>query len=74
MLGVRSVGVEDFAHGVVEAQAEDLDEEVDGVAGLVALGPAPVRVFDNESWVGRQPVIAGAGVVEFDAAALEQWG
>ena len=30
------------AHGVVERQAEDLDVEVDGIAGEVAFGPAPV--------------------------------
>ena len=32
----------DFAHGVVEGQAEDFDEEVDGVAGEILLGPAPI--------------------------------
>ncbi len=31
----------DLAHGVVEGEAEDLDVEVNGVAGQVALGPAP---------------------------------
>ena len=36
---VSSAG--DLAHGVVKGQAEDLDEEGDGIAGQVALGPAP---------------------------------
>jgi hypothetical protein len=31
----------DRTHGVVEAQAEDLDMEVNGVAGQITLGPAP---------------------------------
>ena len=37
----------DFSHGVVEAQAQDLDEEVDGVAGQLALGPPPVTVLHD---------------------------
>ena len=32
----------DLAHGVVEGQAEDLDVEVNGVAGQISFGPAPV--------------------------------
>ncbi len=38
----------DLAHGVVERQAEDLDVEVNGVAGQIAFGPAPIAVFDFE--------------------------
>lgn len=37
----------DLAHGVVEGKAEDLEVEVDGVAGEVAFGPAPVAVFED---------------------------
>jgi hypothetical protein len=33
-------------HGLVEAQAEDLNKEVNGVSGPVTLGPAPVAVAD----------------------------
>lgn len=33
---------DNLAHGVVEGQAEDVDEEIDGVAVEVALGPAPI--------------------------------
>jgi hypothetical protein len=32
------------AHGVVEGQAEDLDMEVNGVTGQIALRPVPVAV------------------------------
>ena len=38
VLELRSA-VGDMKHGLVEAQAEDLDNEVKGVAGAVALGP-----------------------------------
>jgi len=37
VLDVGGLRVGNFAHGVVKAQAQDLDEEVDGVAGLVTL-------------------------------------
>lgn len=50
----RRSGSGDVAHGVVEAQAEHAHEEVDGVAGQVALGPAPVAVFNEQSWIGGQ--------------------
>ena len=40
--------------GVVEVHFEDLDKEVDGVAGEVALGPAPAAFFDNETGKGGQ--------------------
>ena len=52
-------GAGDLAHGVVEGQAEDLDKEVDGVAGQIALGPAPVAVFDDEAGEGGQNEVAG---------------
>ena len=39
--------VGDQAHGVVEGLAEDLEVEVDGVAGEVAFGPASVAVFED---------------------------
>ena len=32
----------------MEGQAEDLDMEVNGIAGQIALGPAPVTVFDHK--------------------------
>ena len=57
-----------MAHGVVEGQAEDLDKEVDGVAGEVVLGPAsawlrrgrpaPVAVLEDEAGIGGQNEIA----------------
>ena len=42
----------DLAHGVVEGQAKNLDVEVNGVAGQIAFGPAPVAVFDDETGIG----------------------
>ena len=62
----------DPAHGVVEGQAEDLDVEVDGVAGQIALGPAPVTVFDDEAGIGGQNKIARLACDEFQPALLEQ--
>jgi len=35
------LGPSNFAHGVVEGEAEHLDKEVDGVAGQIELWPAP---------------------------------
>ena len=61
----------DVAHGVVEGQAEDLDVEVNGIAGQMALGPAPVAVFDDETGVGGQRV---GGCVVGAAAARERAG
>ena len=54
-----------MAHGVVEGQAEDLDVEVNGVAGQIAFGPAPVAVFDDETGVGGQNKIARLAGDEF---------
>ena len=62
----------DLAHGVVEGQAEDLDVEVDGVAGEIAFGPAPVAVFDDEAGIGGQNKIAGLACDELESALLEQ--
>jgi hypothetical protein len=39
-----------LAHGVVEAHFQDLDKEADGIAGEVAFWPAPITVFDDESF------------------------
>ena len=35
----------DVEHGVVEAEAKDLGEEVDGVTGKLTLWPPPIVVF-----------------------------
>lgn len=50
--------VGDVAHGLVEGQAQDLDEEVDGVAGQVALWPAPVILLEDEAWESGQGEVA----------------
>ena len=53
------LGSSDLAHSVVEGQAKDLGTEVDGVAGQIALGPAPIGVFDDQTGIGGQGKIAG---------------
>ena len=68
---VLSHGV-DLAHGVMEGQAEDLDVEVNGVAGEIAFGPAPVAVFDDEAGIGGQNKIARLAGDELESALLEQ--
>ena len=62
----------ELAHGVVEGQAEDLDVEVNGIAGQIAFGPAPVAVFDDESGIGGQNIVACVPSNEFKFALLEQ--
>ncbi len=42
-------GLGEGAHGVVKRPAEDLGVEVDGVAAVVAFGPAPVAFLDDEA-------------------------
>ncbi len=49
----------DLAHGVVEREAENLDEEVNGVASQLSLRPSPIAVFDEEAFVGGQLEVAG---------------
>jgi hypothetical protein len=51
----------DLAYGVVEGQSEHAHEEVDGIAGLVALGPAPVTVLEDQARISRPAMIALGG-------------
>ena len=53
-----------MAHGVMEGQAKDLDEKVNGVARQVAFGPAPVAVFDDEAGMSGQKEVAGLALDE----------
>ena len=74
-LGVGTSGVlhpGDGAHGVVEAQAENLDEQVDGIAGQIPFGPAPVAVFKEESGMGGQFKVARLSFEEWEAAPLKE--
>ena len=43
----------------MEGQAEHLDVEVNGIASQIALGPAPVAVFDEQTGMSGQFVVAG---------------
>ena len=63
-----------MAHGIVERQAENLDEEVNGIASQVALGAAPITVFKQEALVGGQFGVAGGPFEQLEAPLLEQRG
>lgn len=63
---------DDLAHGIVEGQAENLDVEVNGVAGEVPFRPAPVAVFDDETGIGGQNKIARFACNKFKSALPEQ--
>ena len=62
----------DQAHGIVEGQAEDLDAEVNGIAGQISFGPAPIAVFDDEAGIGGQNEIARVLGEDLKFAFLEQ--
>ena len=62
----------DLAHGIVERQAENLDEEVNGISSEVALGPAPITVFEQEALVRGQFEVLGGPFDELEAPPLEQ--
>ena len=63
----------DLAHGLVEGVAQHLDMEVNGVAGEVAFGPAPIAVFDDEAGIGGQNKIARLAGDELESVLLQQW-
>ncbi len=64
----------DEAHGVVEGETEDLGVEVDGVAGEVALGPAPEGVFYDETLESGQGKVAGIAWDEKETALFAEEG
>ena len=66
------LGAGDLAHGIMEGQAEDLDMEVNGVPGQIALRPAPVAVFDDETGIGGQGIIADLAGDELESALLQE--
>ena len=74
VVGFADLRSRDLAHGVVEGQAEDLGTEVDGVAGQIALGPAPIGVFDDQTGIGGQAKIASLAFDQLETTLLEQWG
>ena len=57
----------------MEGEAENLDVEVDGVAGEVAFGPAPVAVVDDEAGIGGHNKVARLAFDELVSALLEEW-
>ena len=50
-----------------------MDMKVNGIAGKIAFGPAPVAVFDDETRIGGQNKIARLTRDELETALLEQW-
>ena len=54
----------------MEGEAEDLDVKVNGIAGEVAFGPAPIGVLDEEAGIGGQNEIACLAFVELESALL----
>ncbi len=64
----------DLAHGVVEAQAQNLNEEVDGVAGQVASRPLPIAVFDDQIRIGGLLVVFRFAFEKLKPAPLQERG
>lgn len=62
----------EFAHRLVETHADDLNEEVDGVAALIAVRPAPIRVLHDEAGEHRHQNVAAAGFDELVPAFFEE--
>ena len=56
----------------MEGQAEHAHEEVDGVALEVALGPAPVAFFEDETGEGGQLEVGRLLLDELEAAFLQE--
>lgn len=65
---------DNFRHGVVEGKTDDLNEKVDGVAGFIALGPAPIGVFDEEAVVVEHFEVLSGPLNEPQATFLKQRG
>jgi len=56
----------------VEGHSQNLNKEVDGVASLVALRPAPVTFLDDQTGKGGQLEIARLHFDELEPALLQQ--
>ena len=54
----------EFAHGVVERHLEHVRVEVNGIAGHVVVGPAPVRRLDEEPLVFQEFHVSRAAIAE----------
>ena len=62
----------DLLHGVVEGEAYDPDEEVDGIARELALRPAPVGLFDEETRMVDQLVVAPFALAQGEVTSVEE--
>src|SRR5687768_5182367 len=56
----------------MEGEAQNAHEEVNGIAGEVTFGPAPITVFDDQTGVGGQDKIARLLFDELESALLQQ--
>ena len=58
----KSRRVREQRHGLVECDAVDLDEEVDGVAGVAGVRAVPVMIFDDDlvGQAGDDVIVVGA--------------
>ena len=54
----------------MERQTENLDEEVNGIASQVTLGPAPITVFEQQAVVSGQFEVAGGQLDELESPPL----
>ena len=63
---------QDGVHGLVEREALDFDEEVDGVAGQIAFGPAPIAVLDEETAEGGDGKVTGFALAEGEAVFFQE--
>ncbi len=62
-----------MTHRVVEGEAQDLDEEVDGVTSFVPLWPAPIAVFEDQALEGTQKEVARHLFQRLQSLLLKQW-
>jgi hypothetical protein len=58
----------------MEGKPQHPDEVINGIAGQVALGPAPIAVLDDETGISGQDEIAGFLEDELESLFCEQWG
>ena len=55
----------------MEAHPQDLNAEVDGVAGQVPFRPAPITVFEEQAGMAGQLKVAGVAFAQGQPALLQ---
>ena len=56
----------------MEGQAEDLDAEVNGIAGQISFRPAPIGLLEDETGIGGQTKIARLACDDLEPALVQQ--